>query len=354
MNSHINSNFTQCKKFNSIKILNFDLTVTVKLCDLLKEETNVIVNASNSYLFLGEGISGAIRQKGGKSIQEELNNIRSKKSFIPEGGVEMTNTGLINNKNLCKLFHAVGPRYSTEKNNDELLGKAFYNCLRMADQNGFNSISIPPISSGIFGYPIKRVSIIFYKVIFSYISEKMKNSENFFLKDIYYCNNEERGYNVMMENLVDFKESLCKLGLNIQVDLILKNDVDMEIQSQFPVGDFNPEEYERNNMEVDRIINKNKSKYYVTEKNQIKAEIKKDINMKIDFRETDYLKEDSLMETSTIYEMIEKNMKVNVIESNSVKEDSLKDTKIMPNILEKKKAKLDKTNFKITDYFHKK
>jgi O-acetyl-ADP-ribose deacetylase (regulator of RNase III) len=43
--------------------------------DITELDTDVIVNAANAQLILGSGVAGAIRRKGGPSIQEECNKI---------------------------------------------------------------------------------------------------------------------------------------------------------------------------------------------------------------------------------------------------------------------------------------
>ena len=43
--------------------------------DITTDEVDAIVNAANQYLQLGSGVAGAIRSKGGPSIQRECDNI---------------------------------------------------------------------------------------------------------------------------------------------------------------------------------------------------------------------------------------------------------------------------------------
>jgi O-acetyl-ADP-ribose deacetylase len=53
----------------------------------------------------------------------------------------------------CKaVIHAVGPRNGEGKENEKLR-LAINNVLNLAQQYGFKSISIPAISTGIFGFP---------------------------------------------------------------------------------------------------------------------------------------------------------------------------------------------------------
>ena len=43
--------------------------------DITDQEVDAIVNAANSDLILGAGVAGAIRQKGGPTIQQECDQI---------------------------------------------------------------------------------------------------------------------------------------------------------------------------------------------------------------------------------------------------------------------------------------
>jgi O-acetyl-ADP-ribose deacetylase (regulator of RNase III) len=90
-------------------------------------------------------VAGAISKKGGKIIQEESDKI----GFVPVGGAVMTSAGNLP----CKVvIHAVGPRYG-EGDEDSKLALAVNSALSLASQNGFASVCMPAISSGIFGFP---------------------------------------------------------------------------------------------------------------------------------------------------------------------------------------------------------
>src|SRR6185312_11362437 len=57
--------------------------------DLTEMDVDAIVNAANNDLQLGGGVAGAIRRKGGDTIQRECNNIGS----VPVGGAAITSAG---------------------------------------------------------------------------------------------------------------------------------------------------------------------------------------------------------------------------------------------------------------------
>ncbi|MHC4130365.1 MAG: macro domain-containing protein [Planctomycetota bacterium] len=129
--------------------------------DITEMETESIVNAANAQLFLGGGVAGAIRKKGGPTIQEECNKIGG--TYV--GGAAITSGGNLKAK---YVIHAVGPRMG-EGNEDEKLKNATFNSLKLADENNLKSIAFPAISTGIFGYPIGRCAEIMLRTASDYL-----------------------------------------------------------------------------------------------------------------------------------------------------------------------------------------
>jgi O-acetyl-ADP-ribose deacetylase (regulator of RNase III) len=129
--------------------------------DITEMQTDSIVNAANAQLVLGGGVAGAIRRKGGPTIQEECN----KKGPTFVGGAVITTGGNLKAK---YVIHAVGPRMG-EGNGDEKLRNATLNSLKLADENNLKSISFPAISAGIFGFPIARCAEIMLKTTIDYL-----------------------------------------------------------------------------------------------------------------------------------------------------------------------------------------
>jgi O-acetyl-ADP-ribose deacetylase (regulator of RNase III) len=120
--------------------------------DITDLDVDVIVNAANEHLQLGAGVAGAIRRKGGPSIQEECNRIGG----TPVGTAVMTGAG---NLRARQVIHAVGPRMG-EGDEDKKLASAVRSALALADRHGMKSIALPAISTGIFGFPLDRAARI--------------------------------------------------------------------------------------------------------------------------------------------------------------------------------------------------
>ena len=129
--------------------------------DITDMEVDAVVNAANEHLQLGEGVAGAIRRKGGASIQEECNRIGS----TPVGTAVMTGAGHLKAR---QVIHAVGPRMG-EGDEDRKLAAAVRSALALADRRGMKSIALPALSTGIFGFPMERAARIMLTEIHRYL-----------------------------------------------------------------------------------------------------------------------------------------------------------------------------------------
>ena len=146
--------------------------------DITEEGTEAIVNAANSLLKHGGGVAGAIVKKGGKVIQEESDRIVSERGPVPVGGAVYTTAGNLKAK---YVIHAVGPIWG-EGDEERKLRSAVRSALKLADELGLNSIALPAISTGIFGYP-KREGV---RVIVDEVIRYLEENPNTSLKEIHF------------------------------------------------------------------------------------------------------------------------------------------------------------------------
>ncbi len=129
--------------------------------DITEREVDAIVNAANSHLQHGGGVAGAIVRKGGRVIQEESDRI----GYVPVGSAAITGAGKLPSKH---IIHAVGPRMG-EGDEDDKLKNAVISSLNLASGKSLRSISIPAISSGIFGFPKDRCAAILVNEAVNYL-----------------------------------------------------------------------------------------------------------------------------------------------------------------------------------------
>ena len=136
--------------------------------DITERDTDAIVNAANSHLQHGGGVAGAIVRKGGQVIQDESDNI----GFTPVGHTALTSAGRLKTK---FVIHAVGPRMG-EGDEENKLKNAVLNSLLLASKKGLRSISLPAISSGIFGFPKDRCAKILVGESVAFLKKKAEDS----------------------------------------------------------------------------------------------------------------------------------------------------------------------------------
>ena len=147
--------------------------------DITERSVDAIVNPANSYLRHGGGLAAAIIRKGGIIIQEESDKIDK----VPVGNAVITGSGNLP----CKaVIHAVGPKYG-EGNEDQKLRSALKNALKLAERNGFKSIAIPAISSGIFGFPKVRCAKTLVDELMSFIKSSIPKSRASSLQTVEFC-----------------------------------------------------------------------------------------------------------------------------------------------------------------------
>ena len=146
--------------------------------DITERKVDVIVNAANSYLKHGAGVAGAIVRKGGLIIQQESDKI----GHVEVGSAVLTTSG----KLPCSaVIHAVGPKMG-QGNEDNKLRKAIQSCLRLAADKGFKSISMPAISSGIFGFPKDRCARILLEESKNFLESKC-NANKVSIEIVEFC-----------------------------------------------------------------------------------------------------------------------------------------------------------------------
>lgn len=142
--------------------------------DITEQATDAIVNAANQHLQLGSGVAGAIRTKGGPSIQLACDEI----GYCAIGSAAITGAG---NLKAHHVIHAVGP-HGSDHNADDKLANATRASLVLADQHRLASIAFPAISTGVFGFPIDRCARLMLETTITYLNERAAS-----LKLVVFC-----------------------------------------------------------------------------------------------------------------------------------------------------------------------
>ena len=117
--------------------------ITIELGDIAQCDTEAVVNAANSELWMGSGVAGAIKRAGGLRIEQEA---------VRQGPVNVGNSVLTTGGNLPALYviHAAtmapGRPASAES-----VRAATASALSLAAENNIESIGLPALGTGVGG-----------------------------------------------------------------------------------------------------------------------------------------------------------------------------------------------------------
>jgi len=125
--------------------------------DLLDQDVEVIVNAWNRniipwWLLLPQGVSGAIKRRGGTGPFKEVR----KHGWIPLGGAVLTSSGKLPFKG---IIHVAGINMLWRAS-ERSIRDSVKNAVQLAHQKGFNSIAFPLIGSGSGGFNQEQAETI--------------------------------------------------------------------------------------------------------------------------------------------------------------------------------------------------
>jgi len=172
-----------------------DRTLRLVFGDITMRDVDAIVNAANKHLKHGGGVAGAIVRKGGSIIQEESDRI----GYVPTGNAALTSAGMLKAKG---VIHTVGPRMG-EGDEDMKLRRALQQTLLLASEHKFRSVSMPAISSGIFGFPKDRCAKILVSETLNFLQKNQETS----LQIIEFCIFDE-------ETLAHFRHEFDKINVH--------------------------------------------------------------------------------------------------------------------------------------------
>ncbi len=129
--------------------------------DLTDADVDAIVNAANNDLQLGAGVAGAIRRKGGPSIQSECDAIGS----IPIGSAAITGGGELKARH---VIHAASMQLGGRTTPESLRGSTAWS-LRLARDRGLKSVAFPAVGTGIAGFPLRECAEIMLREVAAHL-----------------------------------------------------------------------------------------------------------------------------------------------------------------------------------------
>ena len=125
--------------------------------DVTRQRVDAVVNAANEDLAHGGGVAAAIVRTGGRVIQEESDQWVRDHGPVGPGQAAVTTGGALQ---ASHVIHVVGPRYRQDQDNEALLWEAVRAALDAAEEKEFQSVAMPLISAGVFGYPRREAASV--------------------------------------------------------------------------------------------------------------------------------------------------------------------------------------------------
>jgi O-acetyl-ADP-ribose deacetylase (regulator of RNase III) len=123
-----------------------NLLLTVTLGDITEQAADAVVNAANNHLWMGAGVAGAIKAKGGEEIEREA----MKLGPIEPGQAVTTSAGRLKAR-YCIHAAAMGQDLATSA---DLISKATRSALAEAGRLGLDSVAFPSLGTGVGGFPV--------------------------------------------------------------------------------------------------------------------------------------------------------------------------------------------------------
>ena len=114
--------------------------------DISLQDTDAIVNAANNHFWMGAGVAGAIKRRGGAQIEADA----MRQGPVEAGECVITSGGALAAKH---VIHAAVMGQDLETS-AALIERATRNSLTMADANGVTSIAFPAFGTGVGGFPL--------------------------------------------------------------------------------------------------------------------------------------------------------------------------------------------------------
>ncbi|WP_067929412.1 macro domain-containing protein [Alicyclobacillus shizuokensis] len=148
-------------------------TISLLRGDITKEPVDAIVNAANRTLLGGGGVDGAIHRAAGPELLIACRRVREQ---VLHGALAATAQPVLTYGYRLPakyVVHTTGPVYAEDDDPDRTLTLTYWNALRLAiavRQPPIASIAFPSISTGAFGFPIRRAAPLALRAMLAFLN----------------------------------------------------------------------------------------------------------------------------------------------------------------------------------------
>jgi O-acetyl-ADP-ribose deacetylase (regulator of RNase III)/ADP-ribose pyrophosphatase YjhB (NUDIX family) len=191
-----------------------DTEIKVVIGDITELRVDAIVNAANNKLIMGGGVAGAIKRKGGRSIEDEA----IKLGPIEIGEAVATSAGELAAK--C-IIHAATMGLD-HKTDETKIRNSCRSALILADKLKMSSIAFPALGCGVGGFPLLASAKIMAQEALKHLREQDTS-----LREIIFCLFDQEAFKVFNQGVIGYLEYVTtKLqgGPYTTVDAIIEID----------------------------------------------------------------------------------------------------------------------------------
>lgn len=122
------------------------ITIEIVEGDISAQEADAIVNAANNAFWMGAGVAGAIKSRGGQEIEQEA----MAQGPVKTGECVKTTAGRLKAR---AVIHAAVMGQDLRTSAD-LISRATVNALALADASRFRSVALPAFGTGVGGFAL--------------------------------------------------------------------------------------------------------------------------------------------------------------------------------------------------------
>jgi len=138
------------------------MPVNIKIIqgDITEADTEAIVNAANNFLWMGSGVAGAIKAKGGIEIEEDA----IAKGPINVGDAIESTAGKLPYK---YIIHAAGMGQDL-KTDQKIVYNTTVNSLHLTNKLKLKSIAFPAIGTGVGGLSLDKCAEVMLQAVYDF------------------------------------------------------------------------------------------------------------------------------------------------------------------------------------------
>ena len=165
--------------------------VKIVKSDITELQVDAIVNAANNVLVMGGGVAGAIKKKGGQSIEDEA----VKKGPVAVGEAVVTGAGRLP----CKFVIHAATMGMDFKTDEIAIRSSCRQALAAAEGLKVKSVAFPALGCGIGGFPLLASAKIMAQEVYRHLREEESG-----LSEIVFCLYDREAFDIFNKGVVSY------------------------------------------------------------------------------------------------------------------------------------------------------